>query len=70
MSGKLNPLIDNLNKTAAQANDTLSHIDAVIGEDRPDLHKAIASLRPVARSGRQHHRPAKQHAERKLGKSR
>jgi phospholipid/cholesterol/gamma-HCH transport system substrate-binding protein len=45
MSGKLNPLIDNFNKTAAQANDTLSHIDAVIGEDRPDLHKAIASLR-------------------------
>jgi phospholipid/cholesterol/gamma-HCH transport system substrate-binding protein len=45
VSAKLNPLIDNFNKTAAQANDTLSHIDAVIGEDRPDLHKAIASLR-------------------------
>jgi phospholipid/cholesterol/gamma-HCH transport system substrate-binding protein len=45
VSAKLNPLIDNFNKTAAQANNTLSHIDAVIGEDRPDLHKAIASLR-------------------------
>jgi phospholipid/cholesterol/gamma-HCH transport system substrate-binding protein len=45
VSARLNPLIDNFNKTAAQANDTLSHIDAVIGEDRPDLHKAIASLR-------------------------
>jgi phospholipid/cholesterol/gamma-HCH transport system substrate-binding protein len=45
MSGKLSPLIDNFNKTATQANETLSHVDAMIGEDRPDLKKAIANLR-------------------------
>jgi phospholipid/cholesterol/gamma-HCH transport system substrate-binding protein len=44
-SAKLGPLIDDFHKTAAQANDTLAHIDSTIGEDRPDLHKAIASLR-------------------------
>ena len=45
MSDKLNPLIDNFNKTATQANQTLSHVDEMIGEDRPDLKKAIANLR-------------------------
>jgi phospholipid/cholesterol/gamma-HCH transport system substrate-binding protein len=44
-SDKLNPLIDNFNKTAMQANETLSHVDSMIGEDRPDLKKAIANLR-------------------------
>lgn len=44
-SAKLGPLIDDFHKTAAQANDTLAHVDAMIGEDRPDLRKAIASLR-------------------------
>ncbi len=45
MSDKLNPLIDNFNKTAMQANETLSHVDSMIGEDRPDLKKAISNLR-------------------------
>ena len=44
-SAKLGPLIDDFRKTSAQANDALAHIDATIGEDRPDLHKAIADLR-------------------------
>jgi phospholipid/cholesterol/gamma-HCH transport system substrate-binding protein len=44
-SAKLQPLIDNFNKTAAQANDTLSHVDSMISEDRPDLKKALAELR-------------------------
>ncbi len=44
-SAKLGPLIDDFHKTANQASDTLAHIDATIGEDRPDLHKAIANLR-------------------------
>lgn len=44
-SAKLGPLIDDFHKTAGQANDTLAHIDSLIGEERPDLHKAIASLR-------------------------
>jgi phospholipid/cholesterol/gamma-HCH transport system substrate-binding protein len=44
-TAKLSPLIDDFHKTAAQANDTLAHVDAMIGEDRPDLKKAIADLR-------------------------
>ncbi len=44
-SAKLEPLIDNFNKTAARANDTLAHVDSMIGEDRPDLKKALADLR-------------------------
>lgn len=44
-SAKLGPLIDDFHKTAQQASDTLAHIDATIGEDRPDLHKAVADLR-------------------------
>ncbi len=44
-TAKLDPLIDDFRKTAQQANDTLAHIDATIGEDRPDLHKAVADLR-------------------------
>jgi phospholipid/cholesterol/gamma-HCH transport system substrate-binding protein len=44
-SAKLGPLIDDFHKTAAKASDTLGHIDDTIGEDRPDLHKAIADLR-------------------------
>jgi phospholipid/cholesterol/gamma-HCH transport system substrate-binding protein len=44
-SDKLGPLIDNFQKAASQANDTLTHLDATIGEDRPDIHQAVASLR-------------------------
>jgi len=44
-STKLGPLIDDFRKTSAQADDALAHLDAVISEDRPDLHKAVADLR-------------------------
>jgi phospholipid/cholesterol/gamma-HCH transport system substrate-binding protein len=44
-SAKLGPLIDDFHKTAGQASDTLAHIDSLIGDERPELHKAIASLR-------------------------
>jgi phospholipid/cholesterol/gamma-HCH transport system substrate-binding protein len=44
-SAKLGPLIDNFQKTTAQANEALSHIDALVGEDRPDIHKAVVNLR-------------------------
>jgi phospholipid/cholesterol/gamma-HCH transport system substrate-binding protein len=44
-STKLGPLLDDLRKTSAQANEALGHIDATISEDRTDLHQAIASLR-------------------------
>lgn len=44
-SAKFSPLIDDLRKTAAQADDTLSHVDSMIAENRPDLKKAIGDLR-------------------------
>jgi ABC-type transporter Mla subunit MlaD len=44
-SSKIGPLIDDFRKTSAQANDALAHLDATIGENRPDLHKAVADLR-------------------------
>jgi len=44
-SAKLEPLLDDFRKTSAQANKTLEHVDALIAENRPDLHKAILQLR-------------------------
>ncbi len=44
-SAKLGPLIDDFRKTAAQADTTLAHLDATIGENRADLHQAILDLR-------------------------
>jgi phospholipid/cholesterol/gamma-HCH transport system substrate-binding protein len=42
---KLAPLIDNFRKTSEQANKTLDHVDALIGENRPDIHQALVQLR-------------------------
>jgi ABC-type transporter Mla subunit MlaD len=44
-SDKLGPLLDDLRKTSAQANKTLDHVDALIGENRADIHQAILELR-------------------------
>jgi phospholipid/cholesterol/gamma-HCH transport system substrate-binding protein len=44
-SGQLQPVLDDLRKTSAQANQTLDHVDAMIGENRPDLHQAVLELR-------------------------
>lgn len=49
-SKKLGPLIDDFRKTSAQANDTLAHVDAMIGEDRPDIRQAVSSLRQALAS--------------------
>jgi phospholipid/cholesterol/gamma-HCH transport system substrate-binding protein len=49
-SAKFSPLIDDFRKTAAQAQDTLSHLDATISEDRPDLKKSIAEMQRVLAS--------------------
>jgi phospholipid/cholesterol/gamma-HCH transport system substrate-binding protein len=49
-SAKLGPLIDDFRKTSAQANDALAHLDATIGEDRPDLHQSVAELRQALAS--------------------
>lgn len=44
-SGRLQPVLDDLRKTSAQADQTLDHVDAMIGEDRPDLHQSVLELR-------------------------
>lgn len=45
VSQKLGPLVDNFKKTSEQANLALNHIDAMIGENRPDVHQAVLQLR-------------------------
>ncbi len=44
-SEKLEPLLQDLRKTSAQANETLSHVDSLIGENRADVRKAVVELR-------------------------
>ena len=44
-STRLVPLLDDLKKTMAQANDALGHIDAVVVENRQDLRSSLAELR-------------------------
>jgi phospholipid/cholesterol/gamma-HCH transport system substrate-binding protein len=45
VSGRLQPVLDDLRKTSAQANQTLDHVDAMIGENRPDIRQAVLELR-------------------------
>lgn len=49
-SSKLSPLIDDLRKTANEANTALSHIDAAVMENRPDLRQAVAEMRATLTS--------------------
>ena len=44
-SEKLGPLLDDLRKTSAEANKTLDHVDAMIGENREDVRAAVIQLR-------------------------
>ena len=44
-SARLAPLLDDLKKTMAQANDALGHIDAVVLENRQDLRSSVGELR-------------------------
>src|SRR5215470_5077388 len=44
-SQKFTPLIEDLRKTSAQANEALNHVDSLIGENREDLRKAVVELR-------------------------
>jgi ABC-type transporter Mla subunit MlaD len=44
-SHKISPLIDDLRKASAEANQTLDHVDALVGENRPEIHKAVLDLR-------------------------
>jgi phospholipid/cholesterol/gamma-HCH transport system substrate-binding protein len=42
---KLDPLLDNFRKTSDEANKALDHVDALIGENRADVHQAVIELR-------------------------
>ena len=44
-SQKLERLLRDLRKTSDQANQTLHHIDAMLGENRPDIRQAVIDLR-------------------------
>jgi phospholipid/cholesterol/gamma-HCH transport system substrate-binding protein len=44
-SRKLEPLLDDLRKTSAQANEALNHIDTLIGDNRTDIRQAVIDLR-------------------------
>jgi phospholipid/cholesterol/gamma-HCH transport system substrate-binding protein len=44
-SGKLEPLLEDLRKTSAQANEALNQIDSLVGENRKDVRQAILELR-------------------------
>jgi len=50
VSAKADPLLDDFKKTIAQANDALSHVDATLLENRPDLRESIKKLREVLTS--------------------
>jgi phospholipid/cholesterol/gamma-HCH transport system substrate-binding protein len=44
-SRKLDPLLEDLRKTSAQANEALNHIDTLIGDNRADIRQAVLDLR-------------------------
>jgi phospholipid/cholesterol/gamma-HCH transport system substrate-binding protein len=44
-SQRLEPLLQNLQNTSDEANKTLNHVDAVIGQNAPDIHQAILQMR-------------------------
>jgi phospholipid/cholesterol/gamma-HCH transport system substrate-binding protein len=44
-SHKMGPLLDDLRKTSGEANKALEHVDELVAEDRPEIHKAIGELR-------------------------
>ncbi len=45
VSEKLQPLLEDFRKTSEQANQTLSHVDAMVGENRADVRQAVLELR-------------------------
>ena len=49
-SAKVAPLLDDFKKTARQADEALTHIDTVIGENRADVRQAVADLRQTLAS--------------------
>jgi phospholipid/cholesterol/gamma-HCH transport system substrate-binding protein len=45
LNAKLGPLLDDLKTTTARANDTLSHVDSTLAENRPDIRASVVRLR-------------------------
>ena len=45
LNAKLAPLLDDVKTTTARANDTLSHLDSSLVENRPDVRATVLSLR-------------------------
>lgn len=45
LTEKLDPLLADFRKTSAEANETLNHIDGMIGENRADVRQAVIQLR-------------------------
>ncbi|MGB7282335.1 MAG: MlaD family protein [Candidatus Acidiferrum sp.] len=45
VSAKLEPLIQDLHKTSDEANQALTHLDAVLGENRADVRQSVVELR-------------------------
>jgi len=45
VSEKLQPLLEDFRKTSAEANQALTHIDAMVGENRTDVRQAVVELR-------------------------
>jgi ABC-type transporter Mla subunit MlaD len=45
VTARLVPLLDDVKKVSAQANDTLAHVDAALMENRSDVRTTVVSLR-------------------------
>lgn len=45
VSAKLQPLLNDIHKTTEEANQTLDHLDGVIGENRDDLRQVVVEAR-------------------------
>jgi phospholipid/cholesterol/gamma-HCH transport system substrate-binding protein len=45
ISEKLQPLLEDFRQTSAEANQALSHIDSIVGENRGDVRQAVVDLR-------------------------
>jgi phospholipid/cholesterol/gamma-HCH transport system substrate-binding protein len=45
LNAKLGPLLDDVKTTTARANDTLSHVDSTLVENRPDIRASVVRLR-------------------------
>jgi phospholipid/cholesterol/gamma-HCH transport system substrate-binding protein len=45
LNAKLAPLLDDVKTATARANDTLSHVDSTLVENRPDIRASVTALR-------------------------